>query len=150
MDGVLTFATADMTPGAYAVVLVGENREPRAHTQVWLKAKGAKPRLTTEKRSYAAGEPIDVVWENAPANRWDWIGVYKATAADPLVDAYLIWQYTGGAASGTMAGPPAGSLVLDGAAWGEPWPLPSGKYKAFYLLADGYKAVAAASFTVTK
>jgi len=114
-----------------------------------MRAKGAKPRLTTYKRSYAAGEPIEVLWENAPANRWDWLGVYTASAADPMVDSYLIWQYTGAAASGTMAGPPAGALALDDTAWGEPWPLPSGKYKVFYLLADGYESVAGASFTVT-
>lgn len=35
------------------------------------------------------------------------------------------------------------------AARGEPWPLPPGKYKVFYLLADGYRWVAGASFTVT-
>jgi len=84
-----------------------------------MRVKGAKPGLTTYKRSYAAGEPIEVLWENAPANRWDWLGVYKASAADPMVDSYLIWQYMGGAASGTMAGPPAGALALDDTAWGE-------------------------------
>lgn len=35
------------------------------------------------------------------------------------------------------------------AARGEPWPLPPSKYKVFYLLADGYRWVAGASFTVT-
>jgi hypothetical protein len=30
--------------------------------------------------------------------------VDTASAADPVVDSYLIWQNTGGAASGTMAG----------------------------------------------
>jgi endonuclease/exonuclease/phosphatase family metal-dependent hydrolase len=149
VDGTLTFTTDGMAPGAYVAMLVGENRAPLAYTRFWLKAKGALPRLSTDKRSYAVGEPIDVVWADAPANRWDWIGVYEAAAADPLVDSYLIWQYTGGAASGTMAGPPAGTLALDGAAWGKPWPLPPGRYKVFYLLADGYKAVASANFTVT-
>lgn len=99
------------------------------------------------QQSYAAGEPIGVVWKNAPANRWGWLGVYKASAADPRGDSYLIWQYTGGAASGTMAGPRA--LALDDTAWGKPWPLPPGKYKEFYLLADSHRSVAAASFTVT-
>ena len=86
-----------------------------ARTPVWLKAKGAKPSARRPtSTSYVEGEPIVVSWENAPANRWDWLGVYKASAADPMVDYYLIWQYTGGAASGTMAGPPAGRLALDG------------------------------------
>ena len=150
VDGTLTFATAELAPGAYAVVLVGESRTSLAYTQVWLKAKGAKPELSTDKPSYTQGEPIVVSWENAPVNRWDWLGVYKASADDPAVDDYLIWQYSGGAASGTMAGPPAGTLALDDTAWGEPWPLPAGKYVLYYLLADGYDAVASASFTVEK
>ena len=148
-DGTLTFPTQALAPGAYAAVLVGENRAPLAYTRFWLRAKGAKPELSTDKPSYSPGEPIEVSWENAPANRWDWLGVYRASAADPSVDYYLIWQYTGGAASGTVAGPPAGTLALDDTAWGKPWPLPPGKYKVYYLLADGYRAVAAASFTVT-
>ena len=51
-----------------------------------------------------------------------------------------------------MHGMPAGTMVLDGgsATQGSPWPLPPGKYVAYYLLADAYTAVAKASFTVTK
>ena len=152
VDGTATFPTTDLQPGAYEVVLTegADLATELARTRVWLKAVGAKPELSTDKPSYAKGEPIVVSWDNAPANRWDWIGVYKASAADPLVDYYLIWQYTGGAASGTVSGPPAGTLALDDTAWGEPWPLPPGKYKVYYLLADGYESVAAASFTVTK
>ena len=152
VDGTVTFPTTDLQSGAYEVVLAEgtDLATELARTPVWLKAVGAEPTLTTDKPSYLKGEPIVVSWENAPANRWDWIGVYEASAADPLVDYYLIWQYTGGPASGTVAGPPAGTLALDDTAWGEPWPLPPGKYKVYYLLADGYEAVAAATFTVAK
>ena len=41
------------------------------------------------------GEPIKVIWADCPANCWDWIGVYRASAADPNGDSYLIWAYTG-------------------------------------------------------
>ena len=89
-------------------------------------------------------------WQNAPANRWDWLGVYKAPA-DPANDYYLIWQYTGGASAGTVHGMPAGTLAMDGTtAEGAPWPLPPGKYQVLYLLADAYESVAQASFTVAK
>ena len=36
-----------------------------------------------------------------PRNRWDWLGVYRADAADPRIDGYTIWNYTGLHASGT-------------------------------------------------
>ena len=90
-----------------------------------------------------------MTWKNAPANRWDWIGVYKKGAADPNVDSYLIWQYTGGAGSGTSAGTVAGTMTMDkGTVEGEPWPLPPGRYVMYYLLADGYKWVAKTEFRV--
>ena len=69
--------------------------------------------------------------------------MYKKGAADPNVDYYLIWQYTGGAGSGTSAGTVAGTLTMDKeTVEGEPWPLPKGDYVLYYLLADGYEWVA--------
>jgi hypothetical protein len=116
-----------------------------------VQASGAKPLLTTDKTTYTSGAPIIVTWERAPANRWDWLGVYKASAADPMVDSYLIWQYTGGMGSGTSAGTVAGSMTMDAeTVEGEPWPLPAGQYVLYYLLADGYESVAEARFTVTQ
>jgi len=120
-------------------------------TPFWVRARGAKVQLTTDKRTYAVGEPIVVDWRDAPADRWDWLGVYKASAADPAVDYYLVWQYTGGAMAGTVHGMPAGALSMDGAtSEGKPWPLPASKYVVYYLLADAYEAVAHADFTVVK
>jgi len=149
-DGKLTFATAALPPGAYSVALLGEDGKELARAPFWLKARGAKVQLTTDKSAYAPGAPIIVSWQNAPANRWDWLGVYKAPA-DPANDYYLIWQYTGGASAGTVHGMPAGTLAMDGnTIAGSPWPLPPGEYQVLYLLADGYESVARASFTVTK
>jgi endonuclease/exonuclease/phosphatase family metal-dependent hydrolase len=150
-DGRVTFATAGLAPGAYDAALVGEDGATLASTPFWVRAKGAKVELTTAKQAYAVGEPIVVSWANAPADRWDWLGVYKASAADPANDYYLIWQYTGGAMAGTVHGMPAGTLSMDGATTeGKPWPLPKGRYRVYYLLADAYDAVAHADFTVTK
>src|SRR5665811_1236905 len=96
------------------------------------------------------GEPIVVDWRDAPADRWDWLGVYKASAADPAVDYYLVWQYTGGAMAGTVHGMPAGALSMDGAtSEGKPWPLPASKYVVYYLLADAYEAVAVSDTHLT-
>ena len=131
------------------MLLVGAGDEVQARAPFWVQKPGAKPILTTDSTAYGSGEPIIVTWKNAPANRWDWIGVYKAGAADPNVDSYLIWQYTGGAGSGTSAGTVAGTLTMDkDTVEGEPWPLPTGDYVLYYLLADGYEWVAKTEFRV--
>lgn len=151
VSGSTSLITAGLMPGDYEVQLLGADGSVQTRTPVWLQEKGAKPILTTDKASYAPGAPIVATWKNAPANRWDWLGVYKAAAADPNVDYYLIWQYTGGASSGTVAGPVAGSLTLDkGVVEGKPWPLPPGKYVLYYLLADAYKTAAKTTFTVAE
>ena len=139
----------DWEPGDYEVLLVGADDEVQAQAPLWVQKPGAKPILTTDRTAYASGEPISVTWKNAPANRWDWLGVYKAGEADPNVDYYLIWQYTGGAGSGTSAGTVAGTMTMDkDTIEGEPWPLPSGEYVLYYLLADGYDWVAKTEFRV--
>ena len=118
-------------------------------TSFWIRAKNAKPRLTTDKASYKVGESIKVSWVDAPANRWDWLGVYKAPA-DTQNDSYLIWQYTGGKTAGTLHGKPADTFTLNGAStYGGPWPLRPGRYEVHYLLSDAYDSAAHASFTVT-
>ena len=133
------------------VCLVHDEVDVVAETPVWVKPPGASVELATDKTTYASGEPIAVSWLNAPANRWDWLGVYKASAADPNVDYYLDWQYTSGAYSGSVHGMPAGSYTFDATHHeGSPWPLPPGRYVVYYLLADAYQQVARADFTVTK
>ncbi len=150
-ERLLEVPTQALDPGDYELLLVGADDAVQARAPFWVQTPGAKPVVTTDKSTYSSGEPIAVTWKNAPANRWDWLGVYEAGADDPNVDSYLIWQYTGGAGSGTSAGTVAGSMTLQrDTVEGEPWPLPAGKYVLYYLLADGYDAVASASFTVTE
>jgi exonuclease III len=149
--GTVSFASADLRPGDYDVVLT-RGIEPDtvlARGGVSVVRPGAKPILRTDSTAYGSAEPIIVTWKDAPANRWDWIGVYKKGAADPNVDSYLIWQYTGGAGSGTSAGTVSGTLTMDrSTVEGEPWPLPTGDYVLYYLLADGYEWVAKTEFRV--
>ena len=149
--GTVRLSTTGLAPGAWEATLVSGSGTRLASTPFWVAKRGAKTQLVLGRASYKSGQPIVVNWRNAPANRWDWVGVYKASAADPSTDYYLIWQYTGGAEAGSVHGMPAGAMVLDGgpATQGSPWPLSSGKYVVYYLLADAYTAVARASFTVT-
>jgi hypothetical protein len=103
-------------------------------------AAGTKPTLTVDAATYKSGAPITASWRDAPGSRWDWIGIY-ARGADPLVDSYLCYVYTGQDV--------AGSVVIDERAQGD-WPLPPGTYDAHYLLDDGYASLASAPFTVAK
>jgi exonuclease III len=149
VSGSVELETQALSPGDYEVLLVGAGDEVQARAPLWIQRPGAKPILRTDSTAYASGEPIIVTWKNAPANRWDWIGVYKKGAADPNVDDYLIWQYTGGAGSGTSAGTVAGTMTMDKETIeGKPWPLPEGDYVLYYLLADGYEWVAKTEFRV--
>ncbi len=115
-----------------------------------MRAKNAQVTIGTDRKRYAVGDPIQVTWDNGPANRWDWIGVYRAAAADPNKDNYLLWGYTGGHDSGALPPSVSGSMTLDDSAQGKPWPLPPGKYVVHYLLTDQYESAGRTAFTVTK
>ena len=96
--------------------------------------------LTLDKTTYATAAPIVASWRDAPGSRWDWIGIYERDA-DPLVDSYLFYVYTGQTVQG--------EVTIDANGEGD-WPLPPGEYDAHYLLDDGYVSLAVAPFTVTK
>lgn len=87
--------------------------------------------VSASPNSIAAGAPLTVNW-TAPAGRPsnDWIALYRTGAANT---AYLWWQYTQGATSG--------SFTLNA-------PTQTGTYEFRYLLDDGYTD-SARSNTVT-
>lgn len=126
--------------GDYEVRLLGPGGIVSAVAPFFVVAAGTKPTLTVDAATYKSGAPITASWRDAPGSRWDWIGIY-ARGADPLVDSYLCYVYTGQDV--------AGSVVIDERAHGD-WPLPPGAYDAHYLLDDGYASLASAPFTVTK
>jgi hypothetical protein len=139
-----------MNPGGYEAVLLDGEGSEIARISFWLRDPAAKLRLTTDQRTYGRGEPIRVSWTDGPANRWDWLGVYKATAADPRTDSYSIWAYTGLHASGTLPPSTHGSVALGPDTQGGPWPLPPGRYVVHYLLADQYRSAGSARFAVSR
>jgi endonuclease/exonuclease/phosphatase family metal-dependent hydrolase len=145
--GTRTLDTSSLHPGGYQAVLEGEGGE-LARVSFWLRDPQAEIEVSTDRRAYARGEPIEVDWSDGPANRWDWLGVYRASAADPRSDDYLIWGYTGLHASGTVPPRTEGSVTLGPDAQGGPWPLPPGHYIVRYLLADQYNSAGSARFTV--
>jgi hypothetical protein len=138
VDGTLSFATDGWPAAAYDAVLVDGAGAELSRIPFWLKEPGAGPEVSTGKRAYAVGEPIDVSWTNAPGERWDWVGVYRRDA-DPRVASYLLWAYTGSSI--------AGSLTLGDSASGR-FPLQAGRYSVYLLADDGYKLLAGSPFTI--
>jgi endonuclease/exonuclease/phosphatase family metal-dependent hydrolase len=147
--GTTTLDTSSLDPGGYQAVLDGEGGE-LARVSFWLRDPQAEIEVATDRRTYPRGEPIEVDWSDGPANRWDWLGVYRASAADPRSDDYLIWGYTSLHASGTVPPRSEGSVTLGPDAQGGPWPLPPGHYVVRYLLADQYNSAGSARFTVRR
>ncbi|HEY6678036.1 MAG TPA: endonuclease/exonuclease/phosphatase family protein [Actinomycetota bacterium] len=139
IDGTLAFPTDGWTPGAYEAVLVRGGGQELSRIPFWVKKPGTEPSISTGKDTYAVGEPIDVSWENARGERWDWIGLYKR-GRDPRIAYYLLWTYTGSTV--------AGSTLIDESVHG-PWPLNAGKYSVYLLRDDGYRKEAGADFAIS-
>jgi endonuclease/exonuclease/phosphatase family metal-dependent hydrolase len=137
-DGTLAVSTTGLVPGDY-VAQLRDGDAVRSEATFSVAAVGAKPVLTLDKPAYAKAAPIVASWRDAPGSRWDWIGIYERDA-DPLVDSYLFYVYTGQTVQG--------SVTIDASGEGD-WPLPPGEYDAHYLLDDGYTSLAVAPFTVT-
>jgi hypothetical protein len=140
--------TSRLAAGDYQVELVDGDGDVVASNDLTVRPKAAKVALTTDASSYAAGQPITVHWAKGPANRWDWIGVYRAGADNPKKDSYLVWGYTGGHNAGALPPSTEGELVLGRDHQGKPWPLPPGRYNVHYLLTDQYTSVGSTTFTV--
>jgi endonuclease/exonuclease/phosphatase family metal-dependent hydrolase len=136
-DGELAFNTGGLAAGAYCAVLSGTAGE-LSRSPFWVEAADAGPRIGTTEAVYPVGAPIAVEWHSAPGNRWDWVGMYEA-GADPMVDSYIEWLYTGSTIDG--------SARFDRDAHGA-WPLRPGDYSVFLLEDDAYRAVASGTFSV--
>ena len=146
--GTARLDTSGWDPGAYEAVLTDAEGAEVARVSLYLRDPRARLELSTDRQTYGRGEPIEVSWAQAPANRWDWLGVYEASAADPERDSYLIWAYAAGHAAGTVPPTTDGEATLGPDSQGAPWPLPEGDYVVHYLLADEYESAGSAEFGV--
>ena len=147
-SGTVRVPTKQLAPGPYRVQLTDGSGDVVARNELYIRPTDTRVRLTTDASSYPVGAPISVRWSDGPANRWDWIGVYRAGAANPKKDDYLVWGYTGAHDAGALPPSTSGELVLGRDHQGAPWPLPPGRYLVRYLLTDQYNSVGAAPFTV--
>jgi hypothetical protein len=95
-------------------------------------APDAKPVIEVGGERFSSDEPLPVAWQNAPGNRYDWVGVYQAAVSGE--QNYSAWSYIGARSAGTM------QLAAENAA--QAWPLRPGRYVARLLLDDGYALLA--------
>lgn len=121
-----------LQPGSYQAVLQDRTGNEVSRNEFWIVAPDAKPSVSVAGERFASGEPLPVVWQNAPGNRYDWIAIYEADATEK--QKYRAWGYVGAQSSGDMQLSAANSQ--DG------WPLPPGRYVARLLLDDGYALLA--------
>ena len=114
----------------------------RSRIAFWIKEPGTGPRIETTSPTYEVGEPIEVHWTNAPAHRWDWIGIYRRNR-DPYIRWYLLWTYTGATVEGTTR--------LGKADHGNrTWPLEPGRYSVYLLRDDSYRKLAQGDFEIVR
>jgi endonuclease/exonuclease/phosphatase family metal-dependent hydrolase len=130
------FGTGVLPPGAYRAALLDRRGRVQASSAFWVLARGARPRIVAEQRSFAAGEPIRLRWRNAPGNKLDWVGIFRAGPLD--VYDYLGFSYLGALPHGRVDFAP-GDLYTR---------LKPGRYLAGLFLDDGYSLLARTSFSV--
>jgi endonuclease/exonuclease/phosphatase family metal-dependent hydrolase len=146
-DGTLEFDTGPLAPGTYDAALVDPEGAVVARSGFWLYEAGAEPTVSTSKRSYAAGEPIEAAWTKAPGMKFDWVSVFRARDK-PLPPqencsagvcgngTYLLYEYTGAQIEGST------TIDADSNVGYATWPLEPGEYEIRLLLDDGYRSVA--------
>ncbi|GDX32194.1 hypothetical protein LBMAG15_11280 [Actinomycetes bacterium] len=149
-SGATAVATSALPPDGYDILMLSSDGKELARNSFWVRSTTAGVDLRSGKDVYQVGEPIDISWQDGPANRWDWIGVYRANAANPNKDDYLLWGYVGGHDSGALPPQVFGSMALGAQSQGKPWPLPPGNYRIHYLLTDQYKSAGYRDITVTR
>jgi len=146
--GSTSLDTKGWQPGSYEAILGAGEGDEVARVSFYLRDPEAAIDLTTARKAYDRGEPIEVSWTGGPANRWDWLGVFPADDADPEKGGFTIWDYAEGHSSGTVPPRTVGEAELGPGSQGSPWPLPPGDYVVHYLIADQYESAGSAEFSV--
>ena len=89
---------APTVPGTYEIRLFSNNTYSRLATSSTVTVPA--PTITPGALTVPAGTSIGFVVAGGPANATDWLGLYRASAAD---DGYLTWQFMNGMKTAPMA-----------------------------------------------
>ena len=139
--GHVTFGSGALDPGTYEVVLLtaddGGNETEVSRSRFWVVDPDARPSVSAPA-ALAQGDDIEVTWADAPARKWDWVGIYPAGETD-LYNAYLAFAYTEASVAGSY------TFTVDDL--GDEMLAP-GDYLAVLMSDDGYAILAAQTFTV--
>jgi endonuclease/exonuclease/phosphatase family metal-dependent hydrolase len=146
-DETLSLTTEPLAPGEYEAALVDPGGSVVARSEFWLYEPGSEPTVSTSKRRYDRGEPIDVSWTKAPGMKFDWVSIFKArnkpgppqencSAGVCGNGTYLLYEYTGARIAGST------TFSADSEVGYATWPLRPGRYEVRLLLDDGYRSVA--------
>lgn len=115
--------------GRYRLELADAEGEAVAAYRLAVQAPGDRPRIAVDRERSAEGAPITLRWKNAPGNRYDWVAIYPAGAAEGA--EWVDWQHTGASIDGMAVF--RGTIER---------PLPAGRYVARLLEDDGQAVLA--------
>ena len=135
---VMTFGSVLLKPGAYDAALLNADGKELARAPFWIEAPGAAPTVSVDHPSYGDTEKIVASWKNAPGNRRDWLGIYKA--GDPDQMNYIAFVYTNAAIEGTV--------TFDDSVIGKA--LEAGDYEMRLMQDDAYLVLATTPFSVSQ
>jgi hypothetical protein len=127
--------TRTLRPGTYRAGLLDRRGRVLASSRFWIEARGTQPAIRAAHESFDRGAPIKLRFRGAPANKYDWVGIYPAGESD--VYNYLGFLYTGAR--------PSGKVTFTQSDLGK---LARGRYRATLMLDDGYSDLARATFRV--
>jgi endonuclease/exonuclease/phosphatase family metal-dependent hydrolase len=136
--GHVTFGSGALEPGTYEVVLVTTGDAEVSRSRFWVVDPDAVASVSAPT-SVAAGDDIAISWADAPARKWDWVGIYSAGDID-LYSGYWAFAYTEASVAGqyTFGPDDLGEAMLE-----------PGDYVAVLMSDDGYAVIASQPFTVT-
>jgi hypothetical protein len=140
VDGTLTFDTAGLDQGTYDVVLLDGGGTVLARDSVVLVAEGQPPVLTLADDTLEGDQALEVSWQFAPGNRYDWLGVYRA-GVSAKVGYFRLWRYMDARVEGA-------ATIGPGVRGPASWPLAPGEYDLRLCLDDSYRCRVSARFTV--
>jgi len=135
-SGRVTLPTARLAQGRYLVVLRDTaTGKTLARSPIWVYPRSSRAHVTTDARTYRAGQPIVVSWDRAPGQHLDWVALYRCPSSCEGPGSYLAYRYTGTRIEGSLR---FSAKQLPGEMAPE-WPLPPGQYVARLFADDGYR-----------